>query len=162
MAERNDRLVDRQVMRRDVWLGRAAYMLSTWLFGACIILQVFFAGAGVLVAANYWNAHRGFGNAIEWLTLVILAAGLAARLPRRMHALNVLLALLFMLQYVFLWVLGPALGLPALRALHAVNALALFWLTVYLGQQGWRLLRGSRVGSPGDRALPTGAAGGNV
>jgi len=162
MAERNERHNDRQLARRDVWLARGAYALCAGLFAACIILQVFFAGAGVLVAASYWNAHRGFGQAIGWLTFAMLGIGLAARLPWRMHALNVLLALLFMLQYVFLWVLGPAVGVPALRALHAVNALALFWLTVYLGQRGWRLLRGSRVGPRGDRALPAGAAGGNV
>jgi hypothetical protein len=162
MAERNDRHNDRQLARRYVWLARGAYALCAGLFAACIILQVFFAGAGVLVAASYWIAHRGFGQAIGWLTFAMLGIGLAARLPWRMHALNVLLALLFMLQYVFLWVLGPAVGVPALRALHPVNALALFWLAVYLGQQGWRLLRGSRVGPRGDQALPAGAAGGNV
>jgi len=35
----------------------------------------------------------------------------------------------------------PAVGLPALRALHAVNALAMFWLAVYLTRRAWQLAR---------------------
>jgi hypothetical protein len=34
------------------------------------------------------------------------------------------------------------MGLPtAFRALHAVNALVLFWIAQYLAKSAWRLLR---------------------
>ncbi len=79
---------------------------------------------------------------IQLITYALLIIGVFSRLPWRMHGLNVLAILLFMMQYVFLWVL-PQLGLPALRALHAVNALVLFWTAVYLAQSAWRLSRGS-------------------
>jgi uncharacterized membrane protein len=55
-----------------------------------------------------------------------------------MIGFSALTLVLFMLQYVFLWVM-PSLGVPVLRALHAVNALALFWLTLYLTQNVSRL-----------------------
>jgi hypothetical protein len=54
--------------------------------------------------------------------------------------LGLLFFLLVLLQYGFLYAM-PALGLPTLRPLHAVNALAMFWLAVYLVQRSWRALR---------------------
>lgn len=120
--------------------ARVGYWICAGIFALCIVLQVFFAGAAVFVAPGFWVAHRGFGQTIQWLTLVLLAIGLLGRLPRTMQWLNLALIGLFVLQYLFLLVF-PQLGVPAVRALHAVNALALFWLSVYLWQRSWPLLR---------------------
>ena len=133
-----------------VRLARAAYALCAGLFAVCIVLQVFFAGAGVLVNPSYWELHRAFGHSIQLLTFVLLAFGLIGLLPWRMQALNVLIVLLFVGQYIFLWLM-PSLGLPALRALHAVNALVLFWITVHLGQRAWRLIRAPQRAPGPDR-----------
>jgi hypothetical protein len=35
----------------------------------------------------------------------------------------------------------PSLGIPVLRALHAVNALAMFWVGLSLGQRTWQQMR---------------------
>ena len=120
--------------------ARIAYLLCAGLFAACVVVQVFFAGAGALAGSSYWSAHRGFGQAIQWLTVAMLVVGFFGRLPRRMHGQNVILLVLFVLQYIFLWVM-PQIGLPVLRALHAVNALGIFSLAMYLTRQAWQLAR---------------------
>lgn len=120
--------------------ARIVYCCCAGLFAACVVLQVFFAGAGVFVAPNYWGTHRAFGQAIQWLTLLLLAVGFVGRLPRGLQWLNLALVGLFVLQYLSLLVL-PRLGIPAVRALHAANALALFWLAVHLWQRSWALIR---------------------
>jgi len=131
-----------QSQRLPAWArwGRVVYMLCAWLFAASIVLQVFFAGLAVLVNPSYFDLHRAFGPTIELFPILMLAAGVIGRLPRRVLALTTLGLVLFMFQYVFLYAM-PRLGLPLLRALHAVNALALFWLAMYFGQRAWRLLR---------------------
>jgi uncharacterized protein DUF6220 len=126
------------------WMGRVLYLLGAALFAACVVLQVFFAGAGVLVHPSYWSMHRSFGAIVVPLSFALLPIGIVGWLPWRMHALNLLVIVLFVMQFIFLWVLGKAVGVPALRALHAVNALALFWLTLHLTRSAWRLLRTAR------------------
>ena len=120
--------------------ARIVYFICAGLFVACILMQLFFAGAGALAHPSYLGMHTIFGHMIQLITYALLIIGFFSRLPWRMHALNVLLIVLFMMQYIFLYAL-PGLGLPVLRALHAVNALALFWTAVYLAQCAWRLSR---------------------
>jgi len=62
------------------------------------------------------------------------------RLPGRLLALTGLLFLLFGMQYVFIETAAD-MGVLFLRAFHAVNALALFWLANHLTGRAWRLLR---------------------
>lgn len=133
-----------RIGRSIAGLGRVIYLLGTILLAGSIALQVFFAGAGVLVDPGYWAMHRAFGETIISLGLVLLLIGIVAWLPWRMQALNMALVVLLPMQFVFLWTLGQALGVPALRALHAMNALALFWLTVHLARGTGRLLRAPR------------------
>jgi hypothetical protein len=120
--------------------ARIVYLICAGLFVAGIATQVFFAGAGALVQPSYWSTHRSFAHVIEGIPVALLIIGFFSRLPWRMYALNVLVIVLFTLQYIFLYAL-PRLGLPVLRALHAVNALVLFWTAVYLAQSAWRLIR---------------------
>lgn len=72
---------------------------------------------------------------------VMLASGLAGRLPRRMLGLTALLSLLYVMQWVSVY-LPFALGVPELGALHAVNALAIFSIALHLARAAWRLPRG--------------------
>ncbi len=121
------------------WI-RWLYLGTAVLVGVAIVGQVFFAGAAVLVNPAYWAAHRGLGNTIEFLALVLVLAGLGTRLSWRVQGLGGLLYVLMLLQYVFLYLM-PGIGLPLLRALHAVNALALFGVTSMLILQVWRQVR---------------------
>lgn len=111
---------------------------------AGIIAQVFLAGAGALVTPAYWANHELLGHLIGTIGITILIVGLFGRLPWRVHGFNVLIYVLYAMQYVFLWVLPDITGLPLLRALHAVNALALFGLSWYLFRHG-RMLARQRV-----------------
>jgi plastocyanin len=120
-------------------LARAVFALLAWLFLISVVLQVLFAGMGVLVDSRYWDWHRTLGSTISLPPLVMLVAGLVGRLPGRMVALSLLAYVLVASQYVFLWLM-PAIGLPMLRALHAVNALAFFWVGLYLARRAWQLL----------------------
>ncbi len=116
--------------------ARTTYTISAGLFVTGIVLQVFTAGMGVLVHPRYFGLHIAFGHAVQWLTVVLLVTSVIGRFPRRFQWLNVLLLGLFALQYLFLGTFA-AWGIPAVRALHAVNALALFWLAVHLTRSAW-------------------------
>ena len=128
---------------------RGLYVLLAALFTGGIVLQVFFAGAGVLVSPQYFALHTNVGHMIELLPMLLLIVGLVARLPWRLVGLSALGVVLFMMQYFFLYGIGPITGVAGLRALHAVNALALFWLALSLTQQSWALFRArSRISRP--------------
>lgn len=120
--------------------ARRVYLAAVALFAAAVAMQVFFAGLAVLVNPQYWPLHRIAGHIVGTLTIVAVIAALAGRLPGRLIALSGLLFLLFGMQYVFIETAAD-LGLLGLRAFHAVNALALFWLATHLTGRAWRLLR---------------------
>lgn len=104
---------------------RRIYLITALMSAAGVVAQVFLAGAGVLVDPAYFGGHRALAHAIELLLLVLLLTGLVTGLPWRVQRIGALLLGLMVLQYVFLYAM-PAAGLPILRALHAVNALAMF------------------------------------
>lgn len=120
-------------------IARIIYVVLAGIFAIGIALQVFFAGAGVLVHPSYFAMHSTFGHLLEFFPFLMVVIGLIARLPWRMIGLSALLLFLFMSQYMFLYGVSGLTGLPVLRALHAVNALVLFWIAVHLTQRAWRV-----------------------
>lgn len=122
--------------RRWTW----AYLGLLCLLALAITLQVFFAGAAVLVDGRYWSIHRNLGHGLQYLLLALILTGLGTRLTWRIQGLGCLLWLLLMLQYVFLH-LPLRFEMPILRALHAVNALVFFGIIVIWIGQLWRVLR---------------------
>lgn len=127
-----------------VRFGRVVYLLATALFAAFVVLQVFLAGLTLLVNSSALETHRAFGHLALSIPLFLVPLGFLGRVPWRVTGLNLLLLVLGISQYVWLD-LPAAAGFPALRALHAVNALALFWLAAYLTQVGVRLLQTPRL-----------------
>jgi hypothetical protein len=136
--------IERRPVGAIARVARSIYLLCAGLFAAAIVVQVFLAGAGALVQSSYWAGHRAVGGTMPLLIIAMLLIGLFARLPWRLHALNALAFVLFAMQYIFLWLL-PSVA-PILRALHAVNALAIFALAVYLVRRAWQLTRDVTVG----------------
>ena len=122
--------------KRFVSRARQVYLLLTVLFAAGIVVQVFFAGLGVLVEPSYFGWHTTFAHLLEALLLAMLVVGVVARVGWGNTGLNLLLFGLFTMQYVFIYGFQ---GAP--KALHVVNALALFWLSVHLAQRSWKLAR---------------------
>ena len=120
------------------WWQRG-YIGVTLLFVLCVIFQVFMAGAGILVAGNWLVYHATFGYCIIFIPLLLLPCGLLARLPRLLNWLSALLVVLALIQPLLLW--GRHLNLAMMAALHPVNALLMFALTLFLGSWAWSLTR---------------------
>jgi mercuric ion transport protein len=110
---------------------RLAFIGTAWLFLACVVVQVFLAGLGVFGGAQNFALHRDFGYLFGWLTLVLLVLAIAGRLGRRWIGLSAVLLVLFAFQSVFIAFRGE---MPALAALHPVNALAIFSVSLYLAR----------------------------
>ncbi len=158
MIEVNKERIKPRQRSAFVRFARSVYAFAAGLFVGAIILQVFLAGAGVLVHPRYWPMHIACGQMITSFPVFMLVTGLIARLPWRMLVLTALLFVLFVLQYLFLWVLPNVVGIVALRALHAVNALAFFWIAVYLACHAWRLLRAPRFAAHVNQPMTIGTA----
>lgn len=111
---------------------RLAYIGVAWLFLACVVVQVFLAGLGVFVGAQNFSLHRDFGYVFGWLTVVLLLLALVGRLGRRWVGLSALILVLFAFQSVFVALREV---MPALAALHPVNALAIFGVALHLARR---------------------------
>lgn len=116
--------------------ARAVYLVCAILLATGVIFQVFFAGATLLVNGSYLELHRTVAHIVELVSMMTVIVGLFTRLPWRVQALGGLFLLLMFAQYIFLYAM-PALGVPSLRALHAVNALAMFWVALAMAQRTW-------------------------
>ena len=120
---------------------RFTYVGIAWLFLGCVVVQVFLAGLGVFVGVEQFELHRQFGYTFGWLTLILLLLAIAGRLGRRWIGLSALLLLLFAMQSVFV-ALRPAL--PAVAALHPVNALAIFGVAFHVATRSRAVLLARR------------------
>ena len=125
------------------------FLAGAWTFAAGVILQVYFAGAGILVDPSYFGWHVTFAHLLEALFLVLIIAGLLGRVGPNALGWTGLLFLLYGLQYGFINGFdGP------LRALHAVNALVMLLVALHLGRRQLRILQGlppNFDGPAGDR-----------
>lgn len=122
-------------------LLRWSYLYATLLFVVCIIVQVFLAGAGILVNGSWLVLHTHFGYIIHFFPLVILLPlSIAAWLPRSINWLTALLTILTFIQPLLI-TLSPKLNVPLLPALHPVNALLIFTLPLFLSYRVWQIKR---------------------
>ena len=127
-----------------VRLGVARWSLvaACRLFAGGVAFQVFCVGMVLLAGQGAWlEVHRSAGSALGLLVFLALASAFAARLPRRLLAAAAGLFLLYGLQFAFVGAPGGSF----VRAFHAVNAVALFWLATYLGRKVSELARGRDV-----------------
>ena len=111
--------------------ARVAYRGVIWLFVACVVVQVFLAGLGVFAGTENFELHRGFGYTFFWLAILLPLLAWAGRLGRRTIWLGFAVTVLFILQSVFV---ALRADMPYLAALHPVNALAIFWLSLSLAR----------------------------
>lgn len=112
-------------------LARRAFIAVAWLFVGCLVIQFFLVGLDVFEALGESELHRDFAYTYGWLApILILLAGLAG-LSRRILGLAVALLVLFAVQ-TYLPLLADTV--PLLAAVHAVNALLVFWVAVRVAQ----------------------------
>jgi len=118
--------------------ARYTYLGLVWLFLVGIVVQVFLAGMGLFGVPRDFEAHIGLGWLLHLGPVLLLIAAAIAQVGRRIIWWNVALLLAVGIQ-PFL----PAMkkDLPFAAALHPVNALIIFWLTLTIGLQAWRLVR---------------------
>lgn len=90
----------------------------------------------LLVGQGGWlEVHRAIGHALGLFAIVTPLVGLLGRLPRSLLVAAFGLFVLHGLQYAFIE------SSSFVRALHAVNAVTLFWLATFLAQRTLKLPR---------------------
>jgi len=123
-------------------LGQIGLTVSAWLYAACILVQVFLAGLSTGLLGNEpqrWSDHISFGQMIGTLPILLVIFALIGRLPVITIVLSVAIFFLYGLQYPF-----ANTDNGNVAALHAVNALVMFWITTLIAQHAQRLAFGRR------------------
>ena len=111
---------------------------AAWLFVAAIVVQVFLAGAAItqLGGSGTFASHIDFGY--TWVGLAALAVvvtAVIARAGRRAILISLGLLLLYVVQTSLPYARD---SIPAVAALHPVNAMLLFVLSIWYGRRAWR------------------------
>lgn len=117
---------------RLIGLARLAFVATARVFVICLVIQLFLVGLDVFAVIGSENGiHREFAYLYGWLApLMVLLAGLSHS-PRSQLLLAGLLVVLFAIQTYLPTIAERA---PQLAAIHAVNALAVFWLALHLAR----------------------------
>lgn len=122
---------------RSIGPARLAFVAAAWLFVICIVFQVFLVGLDVFAKLG-GSVHRDFAYVYGWLAPILVLLSAAARVPTGTRSLTILLLVLFAIQTVL-----PSLKsqFPVLAALHAVNAMVIFALSVVVARRAVALVR---------------------
>lgn len=119
------------------WLHAAAAAV----FVAAILVQVFLAGAAIanLGGSGDFSGHIEFGyTGVGLAALALVVTAVAARRPRRDVGITLGLMGLYIVQTLL-----PAArdSMPAVAALHPVNATLLFGLAAWYARRAWSASR---------------------
>ena len=117
--------------------ARTVYAGLAWLFFVGVVYQVFLAGMGLLGDGDM-KAHMSFGWTLPLLTIPLLIMAAAAHPGRLTFRLTVLL---LVITFVQISLPGLRTDAPALAALHPVNALVIFWVSLTIARRATALAR---------------------
>ena len=109
---------------------RIGFVVSALLFAVGVVVQVFLAGMSVFDPPGRWADHVSIGQQIGTLTILLVIFAIVGRLSKLTIGMSVAIFFLYGLQFAF-----ANADAGAVAAFHAVNALALFWLTIQVAQQ---------------------------
>jgi len=129
-----------------VWLQRAYFVIAS-LLSMSIAVQVFLAGLNVFGQPRWWGTHIQAGHWIGVLVLALVLLAFVGRFLPYIRWLTIAVLGLYGMQYNFRQI-AALFGVPQLAALHAVNALVLFWCATMLARQSWRVVRFTRTDTP--------------
>lgn len=118
--------------------SRIGFVVTAWLYAAAVVAQVFLAGVSVFDDPARWPDHVSFGQMIGSLTVLLVIFAVIGRLPWLLAGLAFAVFMLYGMQYPF-----ALSDNGSMAALHAVNALIMFWLTVTLAQRAQPLAFGA-------------------
>ena len=118
-----------------------AFAIFAWLFFVGVVYQVFLAGVGLLGGGEMTD-HVGFGYMLPMVAILLFVVAWVAHPDKRTFRLTLLLMVLTIIQTTL-----PPLrhDVPALAALHPVNALLIFWLALTIAQRATALARTSSL-----------------
>ena len=124
------------------------------LVSAAIILQLYLAGYGAFGfnGLNGYGPHFVVGDLIGIAIFIGIGLAFAARVPWRVTGINGVLAGLMVVQFL----LAHA-GVQIISALHVINGVLIFVVTLYLTRQAWKEARLVQA-SPRPQAAPPAAA----
>lgn len=132
-------------------VSRVVFAALAWLFVGLVVLQVFYAGMGLLGGAGM-SQHVDFGYAVAMFPLLIVIAAVVAR-AGRLGWWSAGLLLLAQVQSILPWFRDDV---PFVAALHPVNALIIFWAGLTIARRATALARQrEEVTTEAARAQPT-------
>jgi hypothetical protein len=116
---------------------RQVHAVAAWVIVFAIVIQVWLAGSAIpqLGGGGSFATHIDFGYLIGPMILVLLILAIAARAGRRRIGQATGLLVLYVIQSSLPY-MDP--GLPAVAALHPVNALVMFGLAIWYARAVWR------------------------
>ena len=117
---------------------RIAFLVFTWAYLVGIVVQVFLAGMGFFGVARDFSDHANLGWILHLGPVLLLIVAAVGRVGARTLWWT---AALFLSVAVQPFLPGLRGDLPWAAAMHPVNAMLIFWLTLTVGMQTWRLVR---------------------
>jgi uncharacterized protein DUF6220 len=116
---------------------RQVHAAVAWLLVGAIVVQVWLAGIAIpqLGGTGSFATHRDVGYLIGLITLVLLLTALPTGLGRRRIMQSAGLLVLYVIQSSLPY-MDP--DLPAVAALHPVNAVLMFGLAFLYARAVWR------------------------
>ncbi len=115
---------------------RVIFVIAAYLLALCILIQVFLAGLSIFASPTYWTFHKTFVVYFESLPLLLMILALLGRTRHALVWFSLLLEVQIALQYVFVY-----LPVSVVAALHPVNAVIMFWLTIYVARRAMKLVQ---------------------
>jgi hypothetical protein len=129
-------------------IRRMRWFYAGWfgLISAAIVLQLYLAGYGTFGfnGVSGFGAHFVLGDLIGIAILVGIGLAFAARVPWRITQINGGLFALMIIQVVL-----AHTGVQGISALHVVNGVLIFVLTLYLTREAWKVAKLETEPAPG-------------
>lgn len=121
-----------------------AWAAIAWVIA--IIVQVFLAGQALasLGGSGDFSTHIGVGYMIGIVQLVVLILAAVARMPRRDIGIAAGILVLYIVQTLL-----PSFksGSPVVAALHPLNAMILFTVSLWYARHAWRAASAPAMGA---------------
>ena len=114
---------------------RQVHAAVAWLLVGAIVVQVWLAGTAIpqLGGNGSFATHRDVGYAIGVIALVLVLTALPAGLGRRRILQSLGILGLYIVQSSL-----PYMGANAIEALHPVNAVVMFVVSLVYARAVWR------------------------
>ena len=117
-----------------LWRRVHAWLAIAWV--VAIVIQVVLAGLAIgnLGGSGDFSTHAGFGFTIGIIQLAVLVVAFAARMPRREIGVAAGILVLYIVQTLLP---GFRTGAAWLAALHPLNAMILFVVSIWYARRAW-------------------------